>query len=808
MSDAAMSRRRDDELESVPNKLPLLPLRDVVIFPGAVVPLLVGRERSILALNAANDADKLLVVTAQREPEVSDPSPDDLYALGTLVRIHQVLRLPDGTTKILIEGLSRVEITGYSDEDGYWSVEFSICEIEVASPSTELEALSRQVNDLFEEYVHLHKRIPEDAITTVQRIEDADHLADAVASQLLIPVATRQELLAKTAIMPRLREIATVLRREIEILSVERRIEGEVKQQVEKGQKEFYLNEQLRAIRKELGYGPEEDDEIEELIERIENAGMSEEAHDIALKEVGRLAKMAPMSPESTVTRTYLDTLLGLPWQTRTKDRLDTRRARRRLDADHYGLDKVKERILEFLSVVKLTGRLQGSILCLVGPPGVGKTSLGRSIADSMGRSFVRVSLGGVRDEAEIRGHRRTYIGSRPGRIIEGIRRAGTRNPVFLLDEIDKLGSDFRGDPSAALLEVLDPEQNSNYSDHFLEVPFDLSEVFFITTANVLHQIPPALEDRMEIIRIPGYLEHEKVAIAKNFLLPKLRRSHGLSRTRFTVSESALQDAVNLYTREAGVRALERELATLCRKVARRKAERRPVPKVIQRSNLHRFLGPPKYLHRMVEEEPEIGVVTGLAWTPVGGEILEIEVAALPGKGRLTLTGNLKEVMRESARTALSYARSIVPDSKSFLEKHDIHVHVPEGAVPKDGPSAGVAMATALISMMTRRKVRREVAMTGEVTLRGRVLPIGGLPEKAVAAQRFGCKHIIIPLDNEKDYRELPRDVRKGLQWHLVSRLEEVFELALLESEEVADAKATPAEVKGARKRVAEGRTH
>ncbi len=805
MSDGSMGRRREEELESVPQKLPLLPLRDVVIFPGAVVPLLVGRERSIRALDAAADGDKLLVVTAQREPDVGDPRPEDLYALGTLVRIHQVLRLPDGTTKILIEGLSRIEITDYADENRYWEVEFSVREVEPEPPSTELEALSRQVTELFEEYVHLHKRIPEEAMTTVQRIEDPDSLADAVASQLAIPVAVRQELLAKSVISPRLRQIATVLRREIEILSVERRIEGEVKQQVEKGQKEFYLNEQLRAIRKELGYGPEEDDEIEALIERIEKARMSEEAHDIALKEVGRLAKMAPMSPESTVTRTYLDTLLGLPWQERTRDRLDTRYVRRRLDADHYGLEKVKERILEYLSVVKLTGRLQGTILCLVGPPGVGKTSLGRSIAESMNRKFVRVSLGGVRDEAEIRGHRRTYIGSRPGRIIEGLRRAGTRNPVFLLDEIDKLGSDFRGDPSSALLEVLDPEQNSNYSDHFLEVPFDLSEVFFITTANVLHEIPQALEDRMEIIRIPGYLQHEKVAIAKNFLLPKLRKSHGLARTRFTVSETALQDMVNLYTREAGVRALERELATLCRKVARRKAERRPVPKVIQRSNLHRFLGPPKYLHRMVEEEPEVGVVTGLAWTPVGGEILEIEVSALPGKGRLTLTGNLKEVMRESARTALSYTRSVVPDSKLFLDKHDIHVHVPEGAVPKDGPSAGVAMAVALISMMTGRKVRREIAMTGEVTLRGRVLPIGGLPEKAVAAQRFGCKQIIIPLDNEKDYRELPKDVRKGLQWHLVSRLDEVVDLVLAPQEAVPELSRSKTL---ARERPAEGRAH
>ncbi len=795
-----------EELGLLPNRLPLLPLRDVVIFPGAIVPLLVGRERSILALNAAADEEKLLVVAAQREPEVADPGSEDIYSMGTLVRIHQVLRLPDGTTKILIEGLSRAEILAHHQDEGYLSVDFRLCEVVTEPASTELEALCRQVVELFEDYVHLHKRIPDETVVAVQRIEDPDSLADTVAAQLVVGVALRQELLENQATTLRLRELAKILRREIEILGVERRIEGEVKQQVEKGQKEFYLNEQLRAIRKELGYGPEEDDEIEELIKRIERAEMSDEAHEIALKEVGRLAKMAPMSPESTVVRTYLDTLLGLPWASRSQDRLDTRRARRRLDADHYGLEKVKERILEFLSVVKLTGRLQGSILCLVGPPGVGKTSLGRSIAESMGRNFVRVSLGGVRDEAEIRGHRRTYIGSRPGRIMEGLKRAGTRNPVFLLDEIDKLGSDFRGDPASALLEVLDPEQNKSYSDHFLEVPFDLSEVFFITTANVLHQIPPALGDRMEIIRIPGYLEHEKVLIAKNFLLPKVRRSHGLQRTRFTVSESALKDAVNLYTREAGVRNLERELATLCRRVARRKAEKRPMPRIIQRSNLQRFLGAPKYLHRMVEEEPEVGVVNGLAWTPVGGEILEIEVSALPGKGRLTLTGNLKEVMRESARTALSYARSVVPESKAFLDQHDIHIHVPEGAVPKDGPSAGTAMATALVSMMTERKVRREMAMTGEVTLRGKVLPIGGLPEKAVAAQRFGCKHIIIPADNEKDYLELPRDVRKGLKWHLVSRVEEVLELVLLPPDKQETKE--DALLKAGRSRPTESRTH
>jgi ATP-dependent Lon protease len=491
------------------------------------------------------------------------------------------------------------------------------------------------------------------------------------------------------------------------------------------------------------------------------------------------------MSPESTVIRHYLDILVGLPWNARSTDRLDTRRVKRKLDADHHGLEKVKERILEFLSVVKLSGNVQGSILCLAGPPGVGKTSLGRSIAEAMGRDFVRVSLGGMRDEAEIRGHRRTYIGSRPGRILDGLRRAGTRNCVFLLDEIDKLGSDFRGDPSSALLEVLDPEQNKAYSDHFLEVPFDLSEVFFICTANDIHQIPPALEDRMEILRLPGYLENEKVAIARDFLLPKMRETHGLARTRFTVSEPAILDAINLYTREAGVRNLERQMATICRKIARRKAERRPLPRSIVRTNLHKFLGPPQFLRRMVDREPEVGVVTGLAWTSTGGEILEIEVSMLPGSGKLLITGNLRKVMEESARTALSYARAKVPSMAEAFKKHDIHIHVPEGAVPKDGPSAGIAMATALVSVLTGRPVRRDVAMTGETTLRGKVLPIGGLPEKAVAAQRAGCTQILIPEENEKDYRELPKDVQKGLTWHLVRRMDEVLDLALLEKAEI-----------------------
>ena len=779
----------DDSADALPRQLPLLPLRDVVLMPGAVVPLLVGRERSIRSLDLASEHAKLLAVATQRNSDTTDPTGDDLYRVGTVARVHQMLRLPDGTTKILVEGLQRILIADILDGGDHLEARIepfgSIdpVDAEVDGEDTEVVALGRQLIEVFDEYARLQPRLPDEVARTVAQTEELGRRADAVAAYVYLVPDEKQALLAEPDPVERLRAVLSLLRREVEILRVEERIEEEVKDQLDEGHKEAYLNERMRAIRKELGYEGDDDDEVEEYLEKIETADMSDEAREVAHKEITRLAKMAPMSPESTVIRHYLDVLVGLPWNTRSKDHLDTRRVKKQLDADHHGLEKVKERILEFLSVIKLSGNVQGSILCLTGPPGVGKTSLGRSIAEAMGREFVRVSLGGMRDEAEIRGHRRTYIGSRPGRILDGLRRAGTRNCVFLLDEIDKLGSDFRGDPSSALLEVLDPEQNKNYSDHFLEVPFDLGEVFFICTANDLHQIPPALEDRMEILRLPGYLEHEKVAIARDFLLPRLRETHGLARTRFEIQEAAVRDVIGLYTREAGVRSLERQLATICRKVARRKAERRPIPRQIQQANLHKFLGPPQYLRRMVDREPEVGVVTGLAWTSTGGEILEIEVSMLPGSGKLLITGNLRKVMEESARTALSYARSLVPASSDVVKKHDIHIHVPEGAVPKDGPSAGIAMATALVSVLTGRKVRRDVAMTGESTLRGKVLPIGGLPEKAVAAQRAGCQHIVIPDENEKDYRELPEDVQKGLEWHLVRRMDEVLELALMPEE-------------------------
>jgi len=754
---------------------PLLPLRDVVLFPGLVVPLLVGRERSIAALSSAFEQDRLLAVTAQRDPEAVQPQSEDLFEIGTLARIHQSVRLPDGTTKVIIEGLGRIRILNFAEHDKHAVVHAETMEDVVEG---DVAASTEQIVRLFGDYVRLNPKLPEDAATAIGQIEEPGRMTDVVASSLMVRVDAKQRLLAQIDVAARQLELLEILRREVEILRVEAAIEGEVRSQSVGDDKDAEFHERMRALREDISQDGE--DELEELLRQVEAAEMTQEATEAAHKEIARLAKMAPMSPESTVIRHYLEVLVALPWSKRTRDRLDTKRVKKRLDADHYGLEKVKERILEYLAVIKLSGNVQGQILCLVGPPGVGKTSLGRSIAEAMNREFARVSLGGVRDEAEIRGHRRTYIGSRPGRILEGIRKVGAKNPVFLLDEIDKLGSDFRGDPSSALLEVLDPEQNAHYTDHFLELPFDLSEVLFIATANVLHDIPPALEDRMEIIRLPGYLEHEKVAIAKDFLLPRMRKRTGLARTRFTVTEPALSDIVNLYTREAGVRNLERHLASICRKIARRRAERGRVPRSIQRTNLHRFLGPPQFLHRVVEEEPEVGVVTALAWTAVGGEILEIEVMLLPGSGKLELTGNLKDVMKESAKAAYSYAKRTVPERAQDLQKLDVHVHVPEGAVPKDGPSAGIAMATALVSALTGRKVRRDVAMTGELTLRGKVLPIGGLPEKAVAAERAGCRHLVLPADNEKDYRELPRDVRRGLTWHLVHRVEEAFELALL----------------------------
>jgi len=769
-----------DDDTPFPTQLPLLPLRDVVVFPTMVTPLLVGRERSVAALEAAMDRGKYICVSAQFEADVEDPSAEDVYAVGTVIKILQIIRTPDETLKILVEGRARVRIEEFVDGDDFSEVIVTPL-IEQHEEGTEVEALSRSIKERFKEYVRLNKRLPDEVLMSVLNMDAIDQMIDSISAYIVAKVPEKQELLEETSLLARMRRMNQILADELDILELEQRIDTEVQSQVQKNQREFYLNEQLRAIRKELGYGADDEAEIDDYQKKLEDVELTEDAHAAAMREIGRLAKMPGMSPEAAVVRNYLDTLLELPWTERSKDRLDTRKVRKHLDEDHFGLEKVKERILEFMAVLKLTKKMQGSILCLVGPPGVGKTSLGRSIADSMNRKFVRISLGGVRDEAEIRGHRRTYIGSKPGRIIESLRRAGTRNPVFLLDEIDKMGADFRGDPSSALLEVLDPEQNTHFSDHFLEVDFDLSEVLFITTANSLHSIPPALEDRMEIIRLPGYLDHEKLAIARDFLVPRQIKRNGVAKWEAGFADKALQGMIDGYTRESGVRQLEREIASICRKVAKKHSEDGAWPGRVTPRVLNNYLGIPKYRHQVVEGEPEVGIVTGLAWTSAGGEILPIEVSQMTGTGKLKLTGNLKDVMKESAETALSFARTRCPKiAADHFQKHDLHVHVPEGAVPKDGPSAGIAMATAMVSLLRDQAVRKDVAMTGEVTLRGKVLPIGGLPEKAVAAMRAGARVLILPQENEKDYRELPVIIRRHLEVHLVGHMDQVLDLALV----------------------------
>ncbi len=771
--------QRDGETVELADRLPLLPLRDVVVFPYMVTPLLVGRAASIAAVEAAVELDKHLCVAAQKAADIEEPGPDDLYDVATIIKVLQVIRTPDETLKILVEGVARVRVRELATDETHLIARVEALQ-EVVETGQEIEALSRSIKDRFKEYVRLNKRLPDEVLLSVLNLDEIGRMTDSISAYILGKVPLKQELLAEPSLAKRMARINQILANELEILEIEQRIDTEVQSQVQKNQREFYLNEQLRAIRKELGYAADEDTEVEEYVRKLEESDLTPEAREVAQREMARLARMPALSPEATVVRNYLETLLELPWKKRSRDRIDTRKVRERLDTDHYGLEKVKDRIVEFLSVYKLTHKLQGTILCLVGPPGVGKTSLGRSIADSMNRKFVRISLGGVRDEAEIRGHRRTYIGSKPGRVIESLRKAGTKNPVFLLDEIDKMGSDFRGDPAAALLEVLDPEQNRHFSDHYLEVDFDLSEVMFITTANSLHSIPPALEDRMEIIRLPGYLEHEKLIIAERFLVPRQLKRNGIAGWPGGIRRTAIPAIIDGYTREAGVRNLEREIATVCRKVAKQKAETGRFPSPVSASSVSRYLGVPRFRRLEVDGPPEVGVVVGLAWTMAGGEILEIESSCVPGLGKLVLTGSLQEVMKESAETALSYARGICKDKDGeWFKNNQIHIHVPEGGIPKDGPSAGIAMATAVTSLLTGRKVRKDVAMTGEVTLRGKVLPIGGLPEKAVAAVRAGARHLIIPRDNEKEYQELSPIVRKKLTVHLVEKMDEVLALAL-----------------------------
>ncbi len=760
--------------------LAVLPLRDIVVFPHMIVPLFVGREKSVRALEAVMKEGKPILLVAQKNATQDDPSADDIYRVGTVSTILQLLKLPDGTVKVLVEGGRRARITGFKETEHYFEAFVATLD-EAAGEAKELEALGRSVVAQFEQYIKLNKKIAPEVLVSLNQIEDPGKLADTVAAHLNLKIAEKQEVLETQKIGERLERVFAHMESEIGVLQVEKRIRNRVKRQMEKTQREYYLNEQLKAIQKELGEGEDGKDETAELEARIKKTKFSKEAREKALAELKKLKTMSPMSAESTVVRNYLDWMLSIPWKKRSKIRNDVIEAEKVLEADHYGLEKVKERIIEYLAVQARSPKVRGPILCLVGPPGVGKTSLGKSIARATGRNFVRMSLGGVRDEAEIRGHRRTYIGSMPGKVIQGMKKAKTSNPLFLLDEVDKLGADWRGDPSSALLEVLDPEQNSTFADHYLEVDYDLSDVMFVTTANSL-RMPQPLMDRMEIIRIPGYTEDEKVEIAKRHLIAKQGEAHGLKPDEWSLSDEALHELIRTYTREAGVRNLERELANLARKAVREIVTKKTKKVAITRKNLEKYAGVPKFRYGETEAEDMVGVVTGLAWTEVGGEILTIESVLLPGKGNVKQTGKLGDVMQESVSAALSYVRSrsirfgIKP---TLFEKRDIHVHVPEGATPKDGPSAGIAMATSIVSVLTGIPVRRDVAMTGEITLRGRVLPIGGLKEKLLAALRAGITTVFIPKDNEKDLADIPDNVKKGLKLIPVADVDEVIAQAL-----------------------------
>ena len=760
--------------------LPVLPLRDIVVFPHMIVPLFVGREKSVRALEAVMKDDKQILLVAQKNAGQDDPGADDLFQIGTVSTVLQLLKLPDGTVKVLVEGGRRARIAGFKETAPYFEAFVEKID-EAPVEGRETEALARTVVAQFEQYIKLNKKIAPEVLVSVNQIEDASKLADTIASHLGLKIPEKQELLELPSVAARLEKVFAHMEGEIGVLQVEKRIRSRVKRQMEKTQREYYLNEQLKAIQKELGEGEDGKDEIAEIEAKIKATKFSKEAREKALAEVKKLRSMSPMSAEATVVRNYLDWMLSIPWKKQSRVRRDIVAAEKVLDADHYGLEKVKERIIEYLAVQSRSPKIRGPILCLVGPPGVGKTSLGKSIAKATGRNFVRMSLGGVRDEAEVRGHRRTYIGSMPGKVIQGMKKAKTSNPLFLLDEIDKLGADWRGDPSSALLEVLDPEQNSTFADHYLEVDYDLSDVMFVTTANSL-RMPQPLLDRMEIIRIPGYTEDEKVEIAKRHLMSKVSEANGLKADEWSVTDSAIRDLIRYYTREAGVRNLEREIAGLARKSVKEIVSKKAKKVAITHKNLEKFAGVRKFRYGEAEAEDMVGVVTGLAWTEVGGEILTIESVLLPGKGNVKQTGKLGDVMQESVSAAMSYVRSrsttfgIKP---TLFEKRDLHVHVPEGATPKDGPSAGIAMATSIVSVLTGIPVRRDVAMTGEITLRGRVLPIGGLKEKLLAAMRAGIKTVFIPKDNEKDLADIPDSVKKGLEINPVSHVDEVIMRAL-----------------------------
>lgn len=765
--------------------IPLLPLRGILVFPYMIIHLDVGREKSISALEESMVHDRLIMLATQKDAQNDKPVPEDIFTIGTVAEIKQLLKLPGGTIRVLVEGLHRAEIVEYKDMEPFYLVEINeFDDSETKTP--EIEALTRTVVHQFEQWVKLSKKIPPETLVSVVVVEEPGRLTDLIASHLSLKIEDKQAVLEAVNVKDRLEKLCEILGREMEILELEKKINVRVRKQMEKTQKEYYLREQLKAIQKELGDKDDRTAEADEYRQRMKEQELPKDVAEKITKEIERLEKMPPMQAESAVIRTYLDWLLSLPWTKQTDDNLDISRAEEILEEDHYGLDKVKERILEYLSIRKLTETMKGPILCLVGPPGVGKTSLARSIARSMDRKFVRISLGGVRDEAEIRGHRRTYVGALPGRIVQGMRTAGSKNPVFLLDEVDKMSADFRGDPSAALLEVLDPEQNSTFSDHYVEVPFDLSRVLWVVTANVMHNIPRPLLDRMEMITIAGYTEEEKVQIAKRYLIPKQTRDHGLTDKKIIFSEGTIQKVIRDYTREAGVRNLERNIANLCRKAARQIVQDKRTSVKITAQNLHTFLGAPKHRHTQAEVNHQVGVATGLAWTEVGGEVLAVEVSVMSGKGKLTLTGQLGEVMRESAQAGFSYIRSKAQElgiDPEFHEKMDIHIHLPEGAIPKDGPSAGITMATAVASALTGKMVRSDIAMTGEITLRGRVLPVGGIKEKVLAAHRVGIKKIILPKENKRDMDEIPANVKRNLEFALVEHMDEVLVQALVADE-------------------------
>lgn len=765
--------------------LPLLPLRGILVFPYMVIHLDVGRTKSVQAVEEAMIQDKLIFLTTQKEAQTDEPGEDDIFQIGTVAEVKQLLKLPGGTIRVLVEGIARAKVRRFIFEEPYFQVEIEQYS-EDFQKNSEIEALMRSLVYQFEQYVKLSKRISPETVVSVVNLEEPGRLADVTASHLTLRIDEKQDILEAVDIVKRLEKLCSIVARELEIVELERKINIRVRKQMEKTQKEYYLREQMKAIQKELGEKDERMAEGEELREKIAEAKFPKDVEEKALKEVERLEKMPPMAAEATVVRNYLDWLISLPWNKGTRDRLDLKAADKILEEDHYGLHTVKERILEYLAIRKLAKKMKGPIICFVGPPGVGKTSLGRSIARALERKFIRMSLGGVRDEAEIRGHRRTYVGAMPGRIIQGIRQAGSKNPVFLLDEVDKMSMDFRGDPSAALLEVLDPEQNNTFSDHYIEAPFDLSNVMFITTANIQQNIPRPLQDRMEIIHLSGYTEEEKLQIAIRHLLPKQIKEHGLSKEMLRISENTIRKIIREYTRESGVRNLERQIAAICRKTARQVVTDKIKGIHVTILNLNQFLGTARFRYGVAELDDQVGVATGLAWTEVGGDTLAIEVTVYKGTGKLTLTGKLGDVMKESAQAGYSYIRSRAGElniDEDSYDKLDIHIHIPEGAIPKDGPSAGISMASALASAITGRKVRHDVAMTGEITLRGRVLPVGGIKEKVLAAHRAGIKTIILPSDNKKDLDEIPKKVKDKIKFILVDHMDQVLESALMEKE-------------------------